>query len=455
MNNHFTFSLFNISYVVFFYNDSQYFKYNSFYFMEKQFISLSPKGLKNLVANPSDEFTFIVGSDYYTVHRSLAEYISPVVAELHNIDTCADFYMIDVDDDCKRFKYVLDLMKGENISISSIDALTLCCFAEKLGNQELYEKLQKVSQFKITNDTVVPSLINKYQIGFDYTEELQYVSLHFYELSPSDREELPLPLLELIFQSPLLKVESEDDLFDFVYSLVKKKGKQYRVLYEYLWFDFLNESSISKFLKKTNLTDLNSIMWDSISKRLLMKVNPVNGKSADRYLQGTIPFVGDPFKGIIDNIMKETGENPHLSGTVKISYFGGNPYCEKLFDYDWKCYWSSTSCPGQWISFEFTKNYIYLTDYTMKTPNNNPGWNHLKNWIIEGSNDGKEWEMLDNRENNDDLNGNSKIATFHCQNPQRVRFVRLRQTGKNHRDSDDIQLTNIEFFGRLSDYCQC
>jgi hypothetical protein len=92
---------------------------------------------------------------------------------------------------------------------------------------------------------------------------------------------------------------------------------------------------------------------------------------------------------------------------------------------------------------------LYVTEYTLKSPNNKAGWNHLKSWVLEGSDDGENWDEIDRREANNDLNGRSKVKTFTCQQPAKVRKLRLRQIGKNHHNADDIQLSGVEFFGRL------
>ena len=414
-------------------------------------LSLSTKGLENLVPDPSDDFTFIVAENEFVVNKSQAEFISPAVSSLRKLDKLTNSFVVDVANDDGTFNFIIDLMNGRDIEINQIQAQTLSIIAQKLGNCELYDKLIQIAPQTLTIENVIPSLISKFKVGVSYDKEIEYTALHFYEIEISMLYKLPVSLLELIFQSPSLKVECEDSLFDFIYSMIKFNGKEFMVLYEYIWFDCLDEKRISKFLKHTELTDMNQALWNSLSRRLLLKVTP-ESKGNDRYAQGTIAFDGEnPFNGIVRSLKEETGENPHTNGLIKISYKGGNPYCDKLFDYDWKCYWSSTSCPDQWISFEFTKNYIYLTDYSLKSPNNKEGWNHLKNWVIEGSNDCKEWNIIDSRENNDDLNGPNKVATFHCKQPLRVRYLRLRQTGKNHHDAEDIQLTNVEFFGRLSE----
>jgi hypothetical protein len=91
---------------------------------------------------------------------------------------------------------------------------------------------------------------------------------------------------------------------------------------------------------------------------------------------------------------------------------------------------------------------------TLKTYGASQGKCHLREWVIEGSNDGSTWEILDRR-NTEELNGYSIVKTFGCSSAKSsdfFRFVRLKQTGKNCRSGWEdhiLVLTNIEFFGTL------
>ena len=76
---------------------------------------------------------------------------------------------------------------------------------------------------------------------------------------------------------------------------------------------------------------------------------------------------------------------------------------------------------------------------------------HLLTWVLEVSDDGSVWEVVDER-NTRDLNGNYIVKTYDCnkRNERFVRFVRLRQTGKDSSNWDNLLLSQIEFFGQLT-----
>ena len=75
-------------------------------------------------------------------------------------------------------------------------------------------------------------------------------------------------------------------------------------------------------------------------------------------------------------------------------------------------------------------------------------------WVLEVSNDGSDgsWEVVDRRENNFDLDGSHLTRNFALgtRPSGAFRFVRLRQTGKNHAGYDYLSICALELFGALS-----
>ena len=128
----------------------------------------------------------------------------------------------------------------------------------------------------------------------------------------------------------------------------------------------------------------------------------------------------------------------------------GHGRVDQILDRDFMDFWNSNNEPNQWIKFEFMGYSYEPTHYTLKTFNYEPGNNHIKSWVFEGSLNGNDWEIVDERTNNSDLNGNGFIFTFDCrQMKKQYKSVRIRHTGKTHNDKDFLVITNIEFFGIL------
>jgi hypothetical protein len=104
---------------------------------------------------------------------------------------------------------------------------------------------------------------------------------------------------------------------------------------------------------------------------------------------------------------------------------------------------------NQWIEWDFKTSQIEPTHYSIRTHNSETGGNHLQNWVIEGRNEKEEWIKLDEQRNDSQLNGKGRIAAFEIANRFRVRILRLRQIGQNHRGDHMLAFNSFELFGEL------
>jgi hypothetical protein len=417
--------------------------------MEKPLhLSLSCRGLAHVAAASADDFTFILNGSSFCCPRALAQFISPIVSREHSADQSFDCLEIKTCACTNSFHHIIRLMSGDPIDFAIGEAYSLLLLAESLGNLELCQSLRDLLPSQLNLKNAVTLLEHKAHVDLDCSAELAFIAAHF---SAFDRRELATlspELLQLVLECPDLKVETESDLFRFIQNAVLQCGAAYQVLYETLLFEYLEDADVAAFLQAVTFEELSAPMWAALSRRLVRRTPAPSG---DRYSKGTIAYRSDPFDGIAAWMRGQAGGNPVREGLIEVSCSAGNPYGEKLFDKDWKCYWSSANAADQWIAFRFPKHSVVVTDYSLRSPNSKQGWNHLRSWVVEGSMDGKEWCEIDRREGTEELNGKSKVATWKCREPRKVRIVRIRQTGKNHRNLDDIQLSGVEFFGRVFD----
>lgn len=176
-----------------------------------------------------------------------------------------------------------------------------------------------------------------------------------------------------------------------------------------------------------------------------------------------------PLHGIFNylNNFIAGGGNIHNENIVNIqasSSYTPTKTPDMICDFKSKWFWRSMNEPNQWIKFDFTNWQINIQAYSIKTIPYNANNQHLKSWVLEGTNapgftpqqvqdNDKhiEWNSLDTKNNNSELNGCGTIATFNVsQNSQQFfRYIRLRMTGPNHFGQDTLALTNIEFYGTL------
>jgi hypothetical protein len=102
--------------------------------------------------------------------------------------------------------------------------------------------------------------------------------------------------------------------------------------------------------------------------------------------------------------------------------------------------------PHQWICLDFHNLRIRPTCYAIRSAT---VAGYLKSWVIEGSLDGQEWTEIDRRRDNKDLIGEHAVAAFEVSQSVECRFIRLRQTGKNHYGTDYLSFCAFEVFGTV------
>jgi hypothetical protein len=73
---------------------------------------------------------------------------------------------------------------------------------------------------------------------------------------------------------------------------------------------------------------------------------------------------------------------------------------------------------------------------------------HLKGWDLHASLDGHEWEIIDERRDNQDLNGDKYSMNFECKKGL-YRYFRIVQTQKGFTNSYGFSVRRIELFGTL------
>lgn len=167
------------------------------------------------------------------------------------------------------------------------------------------------------------------------------------------------------------------------------------------------------------------------------------------------------FNGVIAYLTGMCGGNVHKKGIVKITSSGCKPNFppECVADLETPSYYYSTDLLDTWICYDFQERSLAPTYYSIRSYGGGKGGFDLKSWVLEGSRDGKQWVSLDKRNNNDSLNGWHAEGSFEI--AQRVtalgatmasyRFIRLKQTGPNHRGNGIVEICAFELFGVLTE----
>jgi hypothetical protein len=163
-----------------------------------------------------------------------------------------------------------------------------------------------------------------------------------------------------------------------------------------------------------------------------------------------------PAGGVIAHLTVKCGGNIHDKGAVEVT---ASSVAER--GENWRafrnaadlgtdsCFWSNDR-PGQWICWDFKALRIEPTRYTILTFNRGLNCPHLKNWMLEGSDDEGSWTEIDQRENNRHLNDDSAVKTFAVARSGSFHRIRLRQTGPNHMGCNRLGLMAFEIFDAVA-----
>ena len=232
--------------------------------MESVCFELSGRGIGDAAALDERNFVFIVGGVEYRCSRFQACFVSGLVRRLLVSDCCLSRLCLKVCDDESHFKDVVRLMNGERISITRANTAFLEACARELENDELLDRILSLhldGDISIVN--VVDRIRIKSQSHSDCKSELDFLASHFFEVETDVLRGLSVSDLELVLTSPLLKLESEDQLYDTIVSLAGEKGDNVLTLLRYVEFEFLSDSKLGEFLDRI-FPDLVALTWGSI-----------------------------------------------------------------------------------------------------------------------------------------------------------------------------------------------
>lgn len=258
-------------------------------------------------------------------------------------------------------------------------------------------------------------------------------------------------VIEEIISKKTLQIEEEDELLHFILELYKNDHEFYN-FFEYIEFKNVSEKALENFIESFSIDDLSQGTWQSICRRLLHSKSFQNDDQ--RYLNKIIEKNYDKsneFDGIFKYLNEKAGGNVHDKGVVDISsnsLYAKKDQPQNVVDYGKSnFYQSSQIIENAKICFDFKSNKVNLSNYSIKTSLSGL---HLKNWVIEASNDGENWEIIDAHKNDPALNKNGSIVTFNIKKLDSFyRFIQLRQTGKSWANSYGTAIYELEIYGKL------
>jgi hypothetical protein len=364
----------------------------------------------------------------------------------------------DIDDSDNYFGILLDLCRGDSIEVTSSNVSSLLKLCEFLENAEFGSALINfaVEGERILISNVLDRIELKWRHSCDFSTEIEFIASRLSEFDVESLNRLDVTIIDEIIRSDSLRIDHEDFLLDLLFSL------GHSTLFGRVQCIFLSISGIDRLLEWISGHSIDSLLWSSLCFRLrckldLTELRSISHRFSHRFSR-IFGFEGAPFSGILSHLSSVCGGNVHKHGIVTItssSTSSNSVNCWQVADFTWTGSWRSQNEAGSWICFDFKERRVQLQHYSLKGEDG--GGCYPADWVIEGSNDGLTWTVVDER-HTDSLLGSGRVDTFPCSGStdgdgyHRLRW-RMTDKGKSCPGEDRCchvaKLSHIEFFGVL------
>jgi uncharacterized protein YqgQ len=423
--------------------------------VSKRCITLSAKGLRNIPCeNYENNFKFIICGEEYACPSFVAEFLSNRVSKnrRHDCTICEVEVEIQVEDQIESkhisncFHKIISLGFGSSVFFESREYAIVRRICIELEINELYETVFMTKE-NLNEENVIERLKYDEQLDRSCETNIDFAASHFFNLNRSLICEMSPSILFKILESKSLKLQSEDDLYDLVSSLISKDAC-YSILLECVKYEHLSGESIESFFNFIceSIEFLTRDVWLHLHSRLMSGPSSL---LSGRYYGCAFEYrEGSRFEGIISFLTKQHGGNVHDLGIISIDSIPvyHAHVAKNVLDLNTNSLFQVNNNPDGWICFDFKEKRVNLHHYSLRTRSDGDG-NHPVNWVIEGSVDKTQWVELDRHINCPDLRGKNVSQTFSVSGTGFFRLIRLRQTGPDSLNQNYLTLSAFELFG--------
>lgn len=286
--------------------------------MTEKSLILSASGLKNIILASSndnikaEEFLFIFGSRKFKTKTFFAEFISPRVSRLHQADptiNSIDFTQYFSQPASEITTLLIDnidqLSRGNSIQIDEEMGNELRYISTLLENEEicnLVDDLFPISdEEKRINDYLhlfqsgVKETVNSEILNFHTQSMINLISSHFFSIDEGKLLSLPIPILYLIVTNENLKLNSENQLFEFINKLFESNEDKQKIdFYEAIEFTSLTQNKLNEFLYSFESENMTKPLWSKLvkcfysNKEIVKEIEPIKNRMENcknRYFQ--------------------------------------------------------------------------------------------------------------------------------------------------------------------------
>lgn len=415
-------------------------------------IKLQPTTILNVPLQTYNQtFTFVVNGKEFKTNRLISDLLSPIISQIHLNDPTFDTFTINTRYNGK-FHHIFSLLDFKETIFPLKEIPFISEVIRALGNEHI-EISSTIEEISADNVFYLIEQHEKYDQFYSksLSNEIDFISKNFSQFCENSIEafkKLNVETILAIISNKNLQLADEDQLINFINNLYSIDSK-YSPLYEKVQFVNLSKKAMKKFVEVCDFNDITGETWINLTEILIKD----NDKTQTKLNEEGITFSIEETKvlsGIISYLVKKSENEINITSS---SHFLNNdlyqPRNVVSKDND-KCFLSENA-PDSWICFDFKEHKVHPTQYVIMSPSSDLTNHFLRNWVIEGSNDNKTWEIIDRQRNCDYLNGSSFISTFTIddQNFTEFRFIRLRQNGPNVYSQDFLAIKNFEIYGKL------
>ena len=427
-------------------------------------LKLSSEGLQNILQlEKQEDFTFKTNKREYKVSTLLACFISPIITQNLKQDLTIREFKLDVEEKDGNFDDLIDLMTGKEIKINDSNFQFLLDCSNQLGNEEILEKILdwKFNKVEITTDNAVERMMLISQLKVKHKPTIEFIRDHFTEIPYYYFKKCNLDTLIEICSIEGLHINNESQLFAFVNQIVNDLGPEYFDLFGCVLFEYLPPEDMETFVNQMCAERMTGKIWESLSKRLCMKVFPDWKKEERHTFAGAnddtvakasekIYFNGDNhWDGILARLWRLCGSvNPHDAGKARVFVSSTYNGCKQqnVINMNWDNYWYSCNEDSAWFCIDFMENLVVPHSYELRSGSSGLS---LRSWVMEGSKDAIKWDIIDEHNDSNDFKTKFSSHYYEITNENEYRYIRIRQTSKNNHGAANLELSRIEIYGNL------
>ena len=262
-------------------------------------------------------------------------------------------------------------------------------------------------------------------------ESIEYAAENLERLREDDVNGISPEMLEKVLKSEKLKVRSENSLFEIVSRFVESNGGECIGLLSLIEIMFLGVRERIEYIKIIRRWAKRNFVGRDLLKVLDSFESFVKEISTNGYSYSEDITSGTGIDVDITALSEYFPYDPkrNLEGFKK-----QNNYFE---------FFVTNNLEDSWIQWDF-HNDVFIQSYEIECDRfiNN----FLRNWKIEVSDNGSDWDPVDERQNQTQLTKGTKTK-YSIKTPKFARYLRLKQIGKNSSGDYFLAIRNVKFGG--------